>query len=293
MTGASHPWQFLVDAVHEYVRTFEDAQRSDGSDPVAQLHQLSELAAVIIRALRIGPVLMKGIECLIGPPPAQPPPPADPTAEAQYRDDLARWVMRAWQIMCQVFLLPALGAHPLLDALHNEADRGLTGGALQFFRTLAPQHGNKRDVFRRTAKDAMVFSVILAAAELDGKERYKRVLNSAGVNMSERTFTANRQSVDDKAALKRIEEEADRRRDNRRIREKADRKASRSSRGRRAAPVAEKPMDTALIAGPLSDAEQMALYPERHKDLAGLGTATERVRYLFQIWNSGTADGSG
>ena len=211
------------------------------------------------------------IERTLDPPPTPPTSSAEPAVEAQYRDDLARWVMQAWQIKCQLFLKPFMGNDPTLDALHNDADRGLAGDTLQFFRAVEPQHGNKRDVLRHTARDAMVFTVILAEAELDGTDRIKRVLDSAGVGISPRTFTAMRQDVEDKAALERIVAETKRRRANR--------------LGRRSAP---QPMATALIAGPLSDAEQLAVFPERCPDLAALGSAEARISHLFLVWLRGS-----
>jgi hypothetical protein len=58
------------------------------------------------------------------------------------------------------------------------------------------------------------------------------VLDKAGVGVSSRTFTDMRQTVDDKAALGRIQEEADRLRDNRRLRQKAQKAAARRQRDR-------------------------------------------------------------
>jgi hypothetical protein len=282
--------QHLVDAVAEYARTFEAARRSDGSDLTAHLHQLVETIAGVNRAMHAGVFLAEYFERAIGPPLALATVPTDPAAEAQYRDDLARWVMQAWQIMCQLFLMPSIGSHPMLDALHNDADRGLAGDALQFFRAVAPKHGNKRGVFQYTARDAAVFTVILAVAELEGKDRYQRMLDSAGVGVSERNFTDMRQNVEDKTALARIVEEANRRRDNHRIRKEAG-QASRPSRV--AAPRPGKLMAAELIAGSsLTRAEQMALYPERYPDLAGLGLK-ERIRHLLSIWNGVGGKGAG
>jgi hypothetical protein len=42
-------------------------------------------------------------------------------------------------------------------------------------------------------------------------------------------------------------------------------------------------MAAELIVGPLGDAEQLALYPERYPDLAEL-SVEERIRYLFRQW---------
>jgi hypothetical protein len=256
----------LVDAFAEYARAFMEAAQSAGSDIVAQLRQLIDAIGTVNRAMHAGTFVAQYIKGTLGPLPKPPIAPIDPTTEAQYQDDLARWVMQAWQINCQVFLQPAMGNHLMLDALHNDTDRGLAGDVLHFFRPVAPNHGNTRDVFRRTARDAAVFTVLLAEAELDGIDRIKRVLDNAKVGITPRAFTAMRQDVGDKAALDRILEEAKRRRDN--------------QQGR----SPPRPMDAALIAGPLSDAEQMALYPERYLDLVGFTTAEKRIHHLFMLW---------
>ncbi len=124
------------------------------SDLTAHLHQLMEAIAGVNRAMHAGVFLPEYFERAIGPPPALATVPTEPAVEAQYRDDLARWVMQAWQIMCQVFLMPSIGSHPMLDMLHNDLDRGLAGDPLQFFRAVTPKHGNTRDVFQHTARDA-------------------------------------------------------------------------------------------------------------------------------------------
>ena len=276
--------QHLLDAFADYLCVFETSEITAPSDAPALLRQLVEASAEVNRAMHVGPVLSKHIEAVLGPPPPQPADPADPAAADRYRDDLARWVMRTWLPVLEDFFKPIMGGHPMLDALHNDIDRALAGGDLHFFRPIAPPHGNRRNILRRTARDAAVYTVILAAAELDGKDRPEQVLKNATVGVSVRTFTDMRQGVDDKAALARIDEEAKRRRDNRRIRLDAARRASRSSRGRPAAPRPEKPRGLALVVEPLSDAEQLALYPEQYPDLARLNT-DERIRYLFSIWH--------
>jgi hypothetical protein len=283
--------QHLVDAIADYVEAFKACAQSDGSDLVALLHQLVEAIAAVNRAMCVGPILVRYIECILGPPPAQPATSTEPTVEAQHRDDLARWTMEALRLLCRDFLLVQLNAHPMLDALHNDLDRALGGGAPEFIRAVGERHGNKRDVLRHAARDALVYTVILAATELDGSDRNHRVLDSAGIGISERGFTNMRQNVEDKAALDRITEEAKRRRHNRQARKDAARQASRPSRGRPATPRPEKPMAAALIAGSLTDAELLALYPERYRDLTRFGTMEERIRYLFSIWNGTGAQG--
>ncbi len=279
-------WQHLVDAVGDYVSVFKMCEQSDGSDIVALLHQLVEAGAAVNRVMRIGPIVMRHVECVCGPPPEQPAARSDPAVEAQYQDDLARWNMRAWQILLQNFLKPIMGGHLMLDLLHNDLDRGLAGDTLRFIRAVGQRHGNTRDVLQRTARDAMVFTVILASAELNGKDRIQQVLDDAGIGISERTFPDMRKNVEDKAALGRMTEEAKRRRYNRLAREKADRQASRPSRGRPVTPRPDKPMAAVLIAGSLTDAELIALYPKRYPDLARFGTVAERIQYLFSRWNA-------
>jgi hypothetical protein len=259
----------LVGAFAEYVRALEAAQRSDGSDLTAHLYQLIEAITGANRVMHAGTFLTQLIERVLGSEPEPPADRSDPIAEAQCQDDLARWVMQAWQITCQLFLLPAMGGHSMLDALHNDADRGLAGNPLQFFRPVMPQHGNRRDVIQHTARDGFVFTVILAEAELDGTDRIKWALDNAGIGISTRAFSDMRQNVADKAALDRIVAEAKRRRDSR--------------RGRQSVPMA-----TVLITGPFGDAEQMALYPDRYPDLAPLGTVEARIRHLFSIWSKGS-----
>src|SRR3954447_14156209 len=95
--------QHLVDAVADYVRVFKMCELSDVSDLPALLHQLVEAIAAVNRAMVAGLILRQHIECALGPPPPQPAARADPAVEAQYRDDLTRWNMRAWQIVSQDF----------------------------------------------------------------------------------------------------------------------------------------------------------------------------------------------
>jgi hypothetical protein len=261
--------QHLVDAFADYLDAFKAAAQSDGSDLTAHLHQLMEAIAGVNRAMHAGTFLTQFIERVLGPEPEPPTDRSDPIAEAQYQDDLARWVMQAWQIVCQVFLLPATGAHPIIDALHNDMERGVAGNPLQFFRPVRPQHGNKRDVLQHTAGDAFVYAVILAEAELDGIDRIQRVLDSAGVGITTHGFTGMRRNVADKAALDRVVAEAKRRRGNRLGRTSALR-------------------GMALITGSLSVPELVAIFPERHADLASLGSVEARIRYLFSRWSKGS-----
>jgi hypothetical protein len=260
-------WQPLLDAVAEYVRAFIAAMQSDGSDIAARMHHLVETCAMVNRTMRVGPILLKHSELIAGSEPVQPADPTDPAAMAQYHDALARWVMEAWQLKCEVFLKLFMSNDSTLNALHNDTERGLAGDALRFFRPVTPKHGNKHDVLQFVAKDAFVYSVILAAAELDGAARIQRVLDDAGIGITTRGFTGMRQTVADKAALDRIVAEAKRRQDNR--------------LGRQSAP---RPMAPELIAGSITEAERLAINPEQYIDLASLASAEARIRHLFSIW---------
>jgi hypothetical protein len=228
-----------------------------------------------------GTFIARYIEHVLGPAPTEPPEArTDPDAKAKWEDVPARRVMEEGRVLLQRFLLPGLGGSVLLDAMHNDMDRGLTGSAPRFIRAIDPVHGNTRDTHQHTAREAFVYTVILEAAERDGTDRVQKVLNEAGVGVNDRTFRDMRQTVADKAGLARIVAEADRLRDNRRLRQKAAR------RGQQVDPQQERPMATELIAGAVTDAEKMALYPKDYRDLAPL-TLPERLKYLFECWNRG------
>ena len=113
-------WSHLIDAVAEYASVLKLSQQSDVSDLPALLHQLIEATAGVNRAMNTGTILTEYFERVLGPPPAPPAARADPAVETQYQDDLARWVMQAWQILLQHFLKPIMGGHPMLDSLHND-----------------------------------------------------------------------------------------------------------------------------------------------------------------------------
>ena len=118
--------------------------------------------------------------------------------------------------------------------------------------------------------------MILAAAERNGKARIQQVLDDAGIGISVHTFPDMRKNVEDKAALGRMTEEASRRRYNRLLKVAADRHRDLHEAARpRLGP--EKPMAAVLIAGPLTEAEQLALYPKRYAELARFGTVAERI----------------
>ena len=58
--------QHLVDAFADYLDAFKACAQSDGADLVALLHQLIEASAAVNRAMRVGPILLRAIECAVG-----------------------------------------------------------------------------------------------------------------------------------------------------------------------------------------------------------------------------------
>jgi hypothetical protein len=197
--------QQQIAAFANYADIFKQAEQSDGSDALAILHQLVEAIGEVSRAMNVSGIFKHYIDRVLGPPPLRPTEAdRDPAVRSQWEDDFARWSMEAWQLWAKVFGLPAYGNHPMFDVLHNDMDRALAGGTPKFIRPIAAKHGNTRDVLRRTACDAAVYTVILAAAELEGDERIQQVLDKANAGVSARNFTEMRQNVGDKTTLDRI-----------------------------------------------------------------------------------------